>query len=92
MKKLLLIIILLNCCVAFSQKTVDVEIKLVNDNDEPLQNVSVRTDDGYLMGVSDWRGELKLRSVKTGDVMNFSHVAYHEMEYKITEEDVHEVL
>ena len=88
MKKLLLIIILLNCCVAFSQKTVDVEIKLVNDNDEPLQNVSVRTDDGYLMGVSDWRGELKLRSVKTGDVMNFSHVAYHEMEYKITEEDI----
>ena len=89
MKKLLLIITLIFCgMMSFAQKTVDIEVKVVNDNGEPMQNVSVRNDDGYLLGISDWRGELKLRSVKTGDVMNFSHVAYHEMEYKITEDDI----
>ena len=82
MKKLLLTITLILCGMTlFAQKTVDIEVKVVNDNGEPMQNVSVRNDDGYLLGISDWRGELKLRSVKAGDMMDFSHVAYHEMDY-----------
>ena len=89
MKKLLLTITLILCGMTlFAQKTVDIEVKVVNDNGEPMQNVSVRNDDGYLLGISDWRGELKLRSVKAGDMMDFSHVAYHEMEYNITEDDI----
>ena len=89
MKKLLLTITLILCGMTlFAQKTVDIEVKIVNDNGEPMQNVSVRNDDGYLLGISDWRGELKLHSVKAGDVLNFSHVAYHKMEHKITADDI----
>lgn len=86
MKNILLILLLLSGIFANAQ--VDIYVKLVNDNGEPMQNVSARTDDGYLMGVSDWRGEVDLRSVKIGDVLNFSHVAYHKMEHKITADDI----
>lgn len=89
MKKFFLIISLIfSIGVCFAQKTTDIRVRLVNDNDEPLQNVSVRSDDGFLLGISDWRGELLLTSAKPGDIMNLSHVAYHKMEHIITKDDV----
>ena len=89
MKKLLLITSLfLFCGISFAQNAANIEVRLLNDNGEPLQNVSVRSEEGYLLGISDWRGELNIKSVKLGDVLTFKHVAYHEMEYVINKDDV----
>ena len=89
MKKLLLITSLfLFCGMSFAQNAANIEVRLLNDNGEPLQNVSVRSEEGYLLGISDWRGELNIKSVKLGDVLTFKHVAYHEMEYVINKDDV----
>ncbi|MBQ2907020.1 MAG: hypothetical protein IJE47_04565 [Bacteroidales bacterium] len=71
-----------------AQNSVDIEIKIINDNDEPMQSVSARSENDYLLGVSDWRGELTLHSMNVGDVIYFSHVAYHEMEHIITKDDI----
>ena len=80
MKKLLLTISILICGMTlYAQNSVDIEIKIINDNDEPMQSVSARSENDYLLGVSDWRGELTLHSMNVGDVIYFSHVAYHEM-------------
>ena len=73
---------------SFAQNAANIEVRLLNDNGEPLQNVSVRSEEGYLLGISDWRGELNIKSVKLGDVLTFKHVAYHEMEYVINKDDV----
>ena len=90
MKKLLLITLLFLFCgmMSFAQNAANIEVRLLNDNGEPLQNVSVRSEEGYLLGISDWRGELNIKSVKLGDVLTFKHVAYHEMEYVINKDDV----
>ena len=90
MKKLLLISSLLFLCgmTLYAQNSVDIEIKIINDNDEPMQSVSARSENDYLLGVSDWRGELTLHSMNVGDVIYFSHVAYHEMEHIITKDDI----
>ena len=89
MKKLLLITSLfLFCGMSFAQNAANIEVRLLNDNGEPLQNVSVRSEEGYLLGISDWRGELNIKSVKLGDVLTFKHVSYHEMEYVINKDDV----
>ena len=89
MKKLLLTISILICGMTlYAQNSVDIEIKIINDNDEPMQSVSARSENDYLLGVSDWRGELTLHSMNVGDVIYFSHVAYHEMEHIITKDDI----
>ena len=89
MKKLFLISSLLFCGMTLcAQNSVDIEIKIINDNDEPMQSVSARSENDYLLGVSDWRGELTLHSMNVGDVIYFSHVAYHEMEHIITKDDI----
>ena len=59
MKNLLLTLSLLFCeMTLYAQNSVDIEIKIINDNDEPMQSVSARSENDYLLGVSDWRGEL----------------------------------
>lgn len=89
MRNLLLTISLLFCGMTLcAQNSVDIEIKIINDNDEPMQSVSARSKNDYLLGVSDWRGELTLHSMNVGDVIYFSHVAYHEMEHIITKDDI----
>ncbi|MBR4155507.1 MAG: hypothetical protein IKU01_02225 [Bacteroidales bacterium] len=89
MKKLLLITFLFFCgMMSFAQSGVNIEITIHNDNGEAMQNVSVRSEEGYLLGVSDWRGEVTIHSVKTGDVLHFSHVAYHEMEHVINKDNI----
>ncbi len=90
MKKLLLIssLLLFFVMTSFAQNIANIEIKILNDNDEPMQNVSVRSEDNYLLGVSDWRGEVTLHSIKSGDVIYFKHVSYHEMEHVVTKDDV----
>ena len=90
MKKLFLISSLLFLCgmTLYAQNSVDIEVKIINDNDEPMQSVSARSENDYLLGVSDWRGELTLHSMNVGDVIYFSHVAYHEMEHIITKDDI----
>ena len=89
MKNLLLTISLLFCGMTLcAQNSVDIEIKIINDNDEPMQSVSARSENDYLLGVSNWRGELTLHSMNVGDVIYFSHVAYHEMEHIITKDDI----
>ena len=89
MKNLLLTISLLFCGMTLcAQNSVDIEVKIINDNDEPMQSVSARSENDYLLGVSDWRGELTLHSMNVGDVIYFSHVAYHEMEHIITKDDI----
>ena len=89
MKNLLLTLSLLFCGMTLcAQNSVDIEIKIINDNDEPMQSVSARSKNDYLLVVSDWRGELTLHSMNVGDVIYFSHVAYHEMEHIITKDDI----
>ena len=90
MKKIFLISSLLFLCgmTLYAQNSVDIEVKIINDNDEPMQSVSARSENDYLLGVSDWRGELTLHSMNVGDVIYFSHVAYHEMEHIITKDDI----
>ena len=90
MKKLFLISSLLFLCgmTLCAQDSVDIEVEIINDNDEPMQSVSARSENDYLLGVSDWRGELTLHSMNVGDVIYFSHVAYHEMEHIITKDDI----
>ena len=89
MKNLLLTISLLFCGMTLcAQNSVNIEIKIINDNDEPMQSVSARSENDYLLGVSNWRGELTLHSMNVGDVIYFSHVAYHEMEHIITKDDI----
>ena len=89
MKNLLLTLSLLFCGMTlYAQNSVDIEIKIINDNDEPMQSVSARSENDYLLGVSDWRGELTLHSMNVGDVIYFSHVTYHEMEHIITKDDI----
>ena len=90
MKKLFLISSLLFLCgmTLYAQNSVDIEVEIINDNDEPMQSVSARSENDYLLGVSDWRGELTLHSMNVGDVIYFSHVAYHEMEHIITKDDI----
>ena len=89
MKKLFLISSLLFCGMTLcAQNSVDIEIKIINDNDEPMQSVSARSENDYLLGVSNWRGELTLHSMNVGDVIYFSHVTYHEMEHIITKDDI----
>ena len=89
MKNLLLTLSLLFCGMTLcAQNSVDIEIKIINDNDEPMQSVSARSENDYLLGVSDWRGELTLHSMNVGDVIYFSHVTYHEMEHIITKDDI----
>ena len=90
MKNLLLTISLLFLCgmTLYAQNSVDIEVEIINDNDEPMQSVSARSENDYLLGVSDWRGELTLHSMNVGDVIYFSHVAYHEMEHIITKDDI----
>ena len=89
MKNLLLTISLLFCGMTLcAQNSVDIEIKIINDNDEPMQSVSARSENDYLLGVSDLRGELTLHSMNVGDVIYFSHVAYHEMEKKKKKDDI----
>ena len=90
MKKLFLISSLLFLCgmTLYAQNSVDIEVEIINDNDEPMQSVSARSENDYLLGVSDLRGELTLHSMNVGDVIYFSHVAYHEMEHIITKDDI----
>ncbi len=89
MKNLLMTLSLLFCGMTLcAQNSVDIEIKIINDNDEPMQSVSARSENDYLLGVSDWRGELTLHSMNVGDVIYFSHVTYHEMEHIITKDDI----
>ena len=90
MKKLFLISSLLFLCgmTLCAQDSVDIEVEIINDNDEPMQSVSARSENDYLLGVSDWRGELTLHSMNVGDVIYFSHVTYHEMEHIITKDDI----
>ena len=90
MKKLFLISSLLFLCgmTLYAQNSVDIEVEIINDNDEPMQSVSARSENDYLLGVSDLRGELTLHSMNVGDVIYFSHVAYHEMEHVITKDDI----
>ena len=90
MKKLFLISSLLFLCgmTLYAQNSVDIEVEIINDNDEPMQSVSARSENDYLLGVSDWRGELTLHSMNVGDVIYFSHVAYHEMGYVIKKDDI----
>ena len=90
MKKLLLIasLLFLFGMTLYAQNSVDIEVKIINDNDEPMQSVSARSENDHLLGVSDWRGELTLHSMNVGDVIYFSHVAYHEMEHIITKDDI----
>ena len=90
MKKLFLISSLLFLCgmTLYAQDSVDIEVEIINDNDEPMQSVSARSENDYLLGVSDWRGELTLHSMNVGDVIYFSHVTYHEMEHIITKDDI----
>ena len=90
MKKLFLISSLLFLCgmTCLAQNVANIEVKILNDNDEPMQSVSARSENDYLLGVSDWRGELTLHSMNVGDVIYFSHVAYHEMEHIITKDDI----
>ena len=77
MKKLFLISSLLLLCgmTCLAQNVANIEVKILNDNDEPMQSVSARSENDYLLGVSDWRGELTLHSMNVGDVIYFSHVA-----------------
>ena len=87
MKKLLLIIILLNCCVAFSQQENVIKGVCLDDRNKVLENVGIYSIDSTLLAVSDEQGMFKLFLTKEGDSIFASHLAYENIFHVVKKHD-----
>ena len=87
MKKLLLIIILLNCCVAFSQQENVIKGVCLDDRNKTLENVGIYSIDSTLLAVSDEQGMFKLFLTKEGDSIFASHLAYENIFHVVKKHD-----
>ena len=87
MKKLLLIIILLKCSVAFSQQENTVKGICLDDRNKALENVGIYSIDSTLLAVSDEQGRFVLFSSKEGDSIFASHLAYENVSHIVIKQD-----
>jgi len=86
MKKIILILVAFLTIIDAAAQS-KITFTVFNDNFELLTNASVYSANGNIVAVSDWRGEF-VCSAKAGDKLTIKHVAYHEMDYEVTKDDV----
>ena len=73
---------------ALAQKRAIMQGECINENGQPIENVSVYVRDSTLITVTDANGLFTYYSAKTGDKLRFAHMAYETTYYTIKEKDL----
>lgn len=72
----------------WAQNTSVVQGIVKNENEKPVENVSVYVHDSVLVSITDENGCFAINRAKTGDKLRFAHMGYEPAVYTIKEKDI----
>ena len=93
MKKITLLLLLFGFGFTFqsiAQKHAIVQGVCKNENDQPIENVSVYVHDSLLISITDENGCFSYAHAKVGEKLRFAHMVYESAHYIIKQEDLND--
>ncbi len=91
MKKSTLLLLLFGLCIVFhasAQERAIVQGYCLDENDKPIENVSVYVHDSLLVSITDAQGRFTFGNAKTGEKLRFAHMVFEPTYYTIKEKDI----
>ena len=91
MKKSTLLLLLFGLCIVFhasAQERVVVQGYCLDENDKPIENVSVYVHDSLLVSITDAQGRFTYGHAKEGEKLRFAHMVFEQAYYTIKGKDI----
>ena len=91
MKKSTLLLLLFSLCIVFhasAQERAVVQGYCLDENDKPIENVSVYVHDSLLVSITDAQGRFTYGHAKEGEKLRFAHMVFEQANYTIKEKDI----
>ena len=91
MKKSTLLLLLFSLCIVFhatAQERAVVQGYCLDENDKPIENVSVYVHDSLLVSITDAQGRFTYGHAKEGEKLRFAHMVFEPTYYTIKEKDI----
>ena len=91
MKKSTLLLLLFSLCIVFhasAQERAVVQGYCLDENDKPIENVSVYVHDSLLVSITDVQGRFTYGHAKEGENLRFAHMVFEQANYTIKEKDI----